>query len=63
MRLGIWEIAIILVVAMLFFGPKRVSDLGSALGKSIRGFKRGLGGEDEEPAAKPGGTNTPPPAA
>ena len=62
MRLGIWEIAIILVVAMLFFGPKRVSDLGSALGKSIRGFKRGLGGEDEEPR-KESGTTPPPPAA
>ena len=47
MHLGIWEIAIILVVAMLFFGPKRVSDLGTALGQSIRGFKKGLSGEDE----------------
>jgi sec-independent protein translocase protein TatA len=63
MRLGIWEIAIILVVAMLFFGPKRISDLGGALGKSIRGFKRGLAGEDEPtPTGKDGGT-TPPPAA
>jgi sec-independent protein translocase protein TatA len=61
MRLGIWEIAIILVVAMLFFGPKRISDIGGALGKSIRGFKRGMAGEDE-PAGKDSGT-PPPPAA
>jgi sec-independent protein translocase protein TatA len=55
MRLGIWEILIILIVAMLFFGPTRVSGLGTALGKSIRGFKRGLSGEDEPPPPAPGG--------
>ena len=48
MRLGIWEILLILIVAMLFFGPKRLTDLGPALGKSIRGFKKGLGGEDDK---------------
>ena len=55
MRLGIWEILIILIVAMLFFGPTRVSGLGTALGKSIRGFKRGMSGEDDppEPGAEP----------
>ena len=46
MRLGIWEILLILIVAMLFFGPKRLTDLGPALGKSIRGFKKGLSGEE-----------------
>jgi sec-independent protein translocase protein TatA len=54
MRLGIWEILIILIVAMLFFGPTRVSGLGTALGKSIRGFKRGLAGEDEAQPPPPG---------
>ena len=49
MRLGIWEILLILVVAMLFFGPKRLADLGPALGKSLRGFKKGVNGEEEEP--------------
>ncbi|MHB8417488.1 MAG: Sec-independent protein translocase subunit TatA/TatB [Myxococcales bacterium] len=47
MHIGFGEIAIILVVAMLLFGPKRVSDLGVALGQSIRGFKKGLSGEEE----------------
>jgi Sec-independent protein translocase protein TatA len=32
---------------MLLFGPKRVSDLGVALGQSLRGFKKGLAGEEE----------------
>ncbi|HUB09549.1 MAG TPA: twin-arginine translocase TatA/TatE family subunit [Myxococcales bacterium] len=70
MHLGFGEIAFILALAMLLFGPKRVSDLGVALGQSIRGFKKGLAGEEEikasgstgaAPAAsKPG---EPPPAA
>jgi sec-independent protein translocase protein TatA len=37
--LGIPEIVIISVVAILVFGPKRIPELGSALGKTLRGFK------------------------
>ena len=40
--IGPWEIAIVLVIALLVFGPKKLPDLGSSLGKSIRGFKTGL---------------------
>jgi len=58
MRLGIWEILLILIVAMLFFGPKRLTDLGPALGKSIRGFKKGLSGDEDK--ADGHGTPTPP---
>lgn len=61
MRLGIWEILLILIVAMLFFGPKRLTDLGPALGKSIRGFKKGLSG-DEDHADGHGHGEAPPPA-
>ena len=53
MHLGFGEIVIVAVLAMLLFGPKRVSDLGVALGQSIRGFKKGLAGEEE---IKPAGT-------
>lgn len=59
MRLGIWEILLILIVAMLFFGPKRLTDLGPALGKSIRGFKKGLSGDEER--ADGHGPDSPPP--
>ncbi len=55
MRLGIWEILLILIVAMLFFGPKRLTDLGPALGKSIRGFKKGLSGDEDAQPPAPGG--------
>ena len=71
MHVGFGELAIILVVGMLLFGPKRVSELGVALGQSIRGFKKGLAGEEEiktsavgAPAAShPNGQPPAPPAA
>jgi len=37
--LGLPEIGIIAVVALLIFGPKKIPEMGSALGKSLRGFK------------------------
>ena len=37
--LGWAEVAVIGVVALLVFGPKKIPDLGSALGKTLRGFK------------------------
>ena len=41
---------IILVVLLLFFGPKRLPELGKGIGEGIRGFKDGIGGssDDEE---------------
>ncbi|HEY2367939.1 MAG TPA: twin-arginine translocase TatA/TatE family subunit [Polyangiaceae bacterium] len=41
-NLGMGEIAIIVVVAMLLFGAGRISSLGKGLGEGIRNFKRGL---------------------
>lgn len=37
--LGVPELAIIGLVAILIFGPKKIPELGSALGKTLRGFK------------------------
>ena len=37
--LGVPEMAIIGLVAILVFGPKKIPEIGSALGKTIRGFK------------------------
>ena len=51
MRLGFGEILVILVLALLFFGPSKLPQLGSSLGEAIRGFKRGLDAADDEPAA------------
>jgi len=37
--LGWAEVIIILIVAVLIFGPKKIPELGSSLGKTLRGFK------------------------
>lgn len=37
--LGLPEMAIIGVVAILIFGPKKIPELGRALGKTLKGFK------------------------
>lgn len=46
MRLGIGEILIILVIALLVFGPSKLPQLGDALGKGIRNFKKASNGDD-----------------
>ena len=40
--IGFGELLIIFLVALLFFGAKRLPDLAGGLGKSIREFKKGL---------------------
>lgn len=45
--LGWPEIVIIGVVAVLVFGPKRIPELGGALGKTLRNFKGELEHADE----------------
>ncbi|MEA5464129.1 twin-arginine translocase TatA/TatE family subunit [Leptothoe sp. PORK10 BA2] len=37
--LGWPEVSIIIIVAVLVFGPKKIPEIGSALGKTLRGFK------------------------
>ena len=39
MGLGGWEIGVILVAILIIFGPKRLPEMGSSLGKAIREFK------------------------
>lgn len=48
--IGMPEMLVILIVALVFFGPGKLPDLGSSLGKAIRGFKKAM----EEPEGKPG---------
>ena len=58
------HIIILLVIALLVFGPKRLPEIGSGLGKSIREFKQsmsGMGKETPEPPQETaqGGTEYP----
>lgn len=46
--LGVPELVVILVIALLVFGPGRLPEIGGALGKGIRDFKKGFDGNDEE---------------
>lgn len=48
MRLGPWEIALILVLALVLFGGSKLAGVGKALGKSIKDFKNEM--KDDEPA-------------
>ena len=42
MRIGVWEIVLILVLALVLFGGNKLSGVGKALGQSIRYFKTGV---------------------
>jgi sec-independent protein translocase protein TatA len=46
--IGPWEIAIVLILVLVIFGPRKLPELGSSLGKSIRGFRKGLKDSQEE---------------
>ena len=47
-NIGPLEIGIVLVIALLVFGPKRLPELGKSLGKGIREFKGSIGGHDDD---------------
>ncbi|PSO53409.1 MAG: twin-arginine translocase TatA/TatE family subunit [Cyanobacteria bacterium QH_8_48_120] len=46
--LGLPEVAVVGVVALLIFGPKKVPEVGSALGKTLRGFKEEMNNPQED---------------
>lgn len=62
-NLSSWEILLIFMVVLLFFGAKRLPDLAKSLGKSMREFKNATSGiekdirsamnGDEKPESKP----------
>ena len=48
MHLGFGEMVVVLVIALLVFGPNKLPQLGDALGKGIRNFKRAAEQDDPE---------------
>lgn len=53
MGIGLTEGLLIAAIALLFFGGKKIPQLGRTLGASIKGFKEGMNeGTEEEKAAK-----------
>lgn len=53
MRLGIGEIVVVLALALLFFGPSKLPQLGNSLGQAIKSFKKGLSSLHEDVEAEP----------
>jgi len=54
--ISIWQLLIILVIVMLVFGTKRLTNLGSDLGSAIKGFRSSMREAEEEenkPESKP----------
>jgi len=45
-RIGFGELVVILLIALLLFGAKRLPEIAKALGQSIREFKKSLGDKD-----------------
>lgn len=46
--LGMWEIILIVLVILLFFGAKRIPDLMKSLGKGVHSFKEGMNNIEKE---------------
>ena len=42
MGLHMPELLIVLVAALLIFGPKKLPEMGSAIGKSVKAFRKGV---------------------
>jgi len=47
-NIGPLEIGIVLIIALIVFGPKRLPELGSSLGRGIREFKETVTGERKD---------------
>jgi len=50
--LGIQELLVILVIALVIFGPSKLPQIGSGLGKAIRDFKKGVSGDENDESGK-----------
>jgi sec-independent protein translocase protein TatA len=47
-NIGPLEIVVILIIALVVFGPKRLPELGRSMGKGIREFKNSVTGDDKD---------------
>jgi sec-independent protein translocase protein TatA len=55
-NVGPLELIVVLIIALVIFGPKRLPELGRSMGKGIREFRgsiSGKGDDDDEESSKP----------
>jgi len=52
MGIGFRELLVILAIALLIFGAKKLRNIGSDLGAAVKGFKKSMNEGDEEEAGK-----------
>ncbi len=58
-NIGLPELLIIIVIALVFFGPGKLPEMGSAVGKAIRGFKKSMSDPDSKTDKEPEKTEKP----
>jgi len=51
MAIGPMQLVIVLLIVILLFGTKRIASLGSDLGGALKGFKKAVKDDDEQPPA------------
>lgn len=61
-NIGPMEILVVLIIALVVFGPKRLPELGKSLGRGIHEFKGSITGEHTE-TEKPAAIEKPAPVA
>jgi sec-independent protein translocase protein TatA len=61
-NVGPLELAIVLIIALVVFGPKRLPELGRSLGRGIREFRGSVSGESHEPEQREAIEQPKPPA-
>jgi len=50
--MSIAHLLLVLVIVLVLFGPSKLEGIGSSLGRAIRGFKKGMEGDEESTASK-----------
>jgi sec-independent protein translocase protein TatA len=51
-NVGPLEIAVVLIIVLIIFGPKRLPELGQSMGRGIREFKNSLSGDKDKDDAE-----------
>jgi sec-independent protein translocase protein TatA len=62
-NVGPMEIIVVLIIALIVFGPKKLPELGKSLGKGINEFKGSITASHDAPPAEPVAVAAPAPVA